>query len=306
MNAFVDRFANSSSVPGVQMRSRDAVPADSDDLDNGLVLSAWGSEAGFGNIAQGAPTFSMPLVIDPAAFLRLHTDDHADPSCRIKLAHGTTTIAFKYQGGVIVAADARATMGSYIGSGTVKKIIEINPYLLGTMAGGGGDCSYWETYLGMHCRLHELRNHERISVAAASKYLSNLLYSYKGTGLSVNTPLIFASQGPAVYYVDADGTRMKGDLFSVGSGSTFAYGVLDQGYRSDLSDAEAYELARRSIHAAGHRDAFSGNQCNVYHVKQDGWTFIGNYDLSELHYEGVGNSGGYGYEMRTAGQSSSE
>lgn len=67
----------------------------------------------------------------------------------------------------------------------MKKVIEINPYLLGTMAGGAADCQYWETYLGMHCRLHELRNHERISVSAASKYLSNLVYSYKGMGLSM-------------------------------------------------------------------------------------------------------------------------
>ena len=37
----------------------------------------------------------------------------------------------------------------------------------------------------MHCRLHELRNRERISVSAASKYLSNLVYSYKGMGLSM-------------------------------------------------------------------------------------------------------------------------
>lgn len=92
-----------------------------------------------------------------------------------------------------------------LASGTVKKVIEINPYLLGTMAGGAGmsffvdrlgccrfnpsrctaDCQFWETYLGVQCRLHELRNKERISVAAASKYLSNLVYGYKGMGLSM-------------------------------------------------------------------------------------------------------------------------
>ena len=49
------------------------------------------------------------------------------------------------------------------------------------------DCQYWETYLGIQCRLYELRNRERISVAAASKYLSNLVYSYKGMGLSMVT-----------------------------------------------------------------------------------------------------------------------
>ena len=91
----------------------------------------------------------------------------------------------------------------------MKKVIEINPYLLGTMAGGAGewfsltipdvlradlmflrfvaDCQFWETYLGIQCRLHELRNKERISVAAASKYLSNLVYGYKGMGLTIHT-----------------------------------------------------------------------------------------------------------------------
>lgn len=53
------------------------------------------------------------------------------------------------------------------------------------MAGGAADCQYWETYLGIQCRLHELREKERISVAAASKYLANLVYGYKGYGLSM-------------------------------------------------------------------------------------------------------------------------
>ena len=126
--------------------------------------------------------------------------------------------------------------------------------------------------------------------------------------------------GPAIFYVDSDGSRLKGDLFSVGSGSTFAYGVLDQGYRWDLTDEEAQELGRRSIYAAGHRDAFSGNTCNLYHVKEDGWRFIGtllrhlrssahlhwflgNYDITKMHYDGPGAvpgapGGGYGYDVR--------
>ncbi|CED82608.1 20s proteasome subunit [Phaffia rhodozyma] len=241
----------------------------------------------FGNIeTDKGVRFGVPAVPDPSAFLRLHTDDHSDPSCKIKLNHGTTTLAFRYKGGIIVAVDSRATAGSYIASGTVKKVIEINKYLLGTMAGGAADCQYWETYLGMQCRLHELREKERISVAAASKYLSNLVYSYKGMGLSMGTMICgWDKTGPALYYVDSDGSRLKGDVFSVGSGSTFAYGVLDQGYNWDLSDDDAKELGRRSICAAGHRDAYSGNTINLYHVKETGWEFIDNYDLSALWYE---------------------
>lgn len=37
-------------------------------------------------------------------------------------------------------------------------------------------------------------------------------------------------QGPGLYYVDSEGGRLKGTRFSVGSGSPYAYGVLDDGY----------------------------------------------------------------------------
>jgi 20S proteasome subunit beta 5 len=76
-------------------------------------------------------------------------------------------------------------------------------------------------------------------------------------------------QGPGLYYVDSEGTRTEGNVFSVGSGSVYAFGVLDTGYRYDLSDAEAYELGRRSIYHATHRDAYSGGivrgQSFIYH-----------------------------------------
>jgi hypothetical protein len=76
---------------------------------------------------------------------------------------------------------------SYVASQSVKKVIEINPYLLGTMAGGAADCSFWERELGRRCRLFELRAKQRISVAAASKLLCNIVYGYKGYGLSMGT-----------------------------------------------------------------------------------------------------------------------
>jgi hypothetical protein len=73
----------------------------------------------------------------------------------------------------------------YAASQEVKKVIEINPYLLGTMAGGAADCQHWLQELGVKCRLFELKNKERMSVAAASQTLCNMLQDYKGFGLSV-------------------------------------------------------------------------------------------------------------------------
>jgi hypothetical protein len=34
----------------------------------------------------------------------------------------------------------------------VRKIIEINPYMLGTMAGGAADCQFWHRNLGTKVR----------------------------------------------------------------------------------------------------------------------------------------------------------
>lgn len=181
----------------------------------------------------------------------------------IKHAHGTTTLAFKFSGGVLVAVDSRASMGSYISSNTVKKVIEINDFLLGTMAGGAADCSFWERRLALMCRLYELRNGERISVAAASKILSNIFYSYRGYGLSCGTMVAgWDKKGPQLYYIDDDGTRLSGDKFSCGSGSTFAYGVLDTEYDYDMSVEQAIELGKRAIYHATHRDAYSGGVIN--------------------------------------------
>lgn len=144
----------------------------------------------------------------------------------------------------------------------MKKCIEITPFLLGTMAGGAADCMYWERHLGRLCRLYELRNKERITTAAASKLLHNIMYGYKGYGLSMGTMIAGWDKdlGPNLYYCDSEGTRVKGDKFSVGSGSPYAYGVLDEGYKYEMSVQEACELGRRSIYHATFRDAMSGGR----------------------------------------------
>ncbi|RWS29157.1 Proteasome subunit beta type-5-like protein [Leptotrombidium deliense] len=216
----------------------------------------------------------------------MYYDANTGKGIKINYAKGTTTLAFKFQGGVLVATDSRATGGEYIASQEVKKVIEINNYLLGTMAGGAADCVYWERVLSERCRIYELRNREPISVAAASKLLSNILYNYKGMGLSLGVMISgWDKKGPGLYYVDNDGNRFPGNLFSVGSGSTYAYGVLDTGYDYNMSDADAIELGRRSILAAAHRDIASGGKVRIYHVTKGGWKFISLEDASDLWYK---------------------
>ncbi|BFG16144.1 hypothetical protein CerSpe_024180 [Prunus speciosa] len=237
-----------------------------------------GASSGFLDRFADAPSFEVPTTNDFDGFQK-------EAIQMVKPAKGTTTLAFIFKEGVMVAADSRASMGGYISSQSVKKIIEINPYMLGTMAGGAADCQFWHRNLGIKCRLHELANKRRISVTGASKLLANILYSYRGMGLSVGTMIAgWDETGPGLYYVDSEGGRLKGMRFSVGSGSPYAYGVLDNGYRYDMSVEEAAELARRAIYHATFRDGASGGVASVYHVGPNGWKKLSGDDVGELHY----------------------
>jgi len=236
--------------------------------------------------AAGAFTkFPLAPVPDPQSFVQDASESGTCPGL-MDFKHGTTTLGFKFNGGIIIAVDSRASMGSYIGSQTVKKVIEINDRLLGTMAGGAADCMYWERELTRQARLFELREREKISVSGASKVLANIFMRMRGRGLSCGTMIAgWDTTGPRLFMVEDSGDRVEGDRFSVGSGCMFAYGVMDQGYSWDMSVEDAVELGRRSIYHATHKDGASGGVVRVYHVHADGWTKkIAGEDVNKLHY----------------------
>eukprot|EP00826_Nyctotherus_ovalis_P019842 TRINITY_DN1616_c0_g2_i2.p1 TRINITY_DN1616_c0_g2~~TRINITY_DN1616_c0_g2_i2.p1 ORF type:complete len:309 (-),score=65.42 TRINITY_DN1616_c0_g2_i2:116-1042(-) len=213
--------------------------------------------------------------------------ESSEKSKLAKYAKGTTTLAFKFKEGIIVAVDARASMGSFISSNKVRKVIEINEYLLGTMAGGAADCFFWERQITKECRLYELMYNEKLTVRAASKLLWRFVTSYEG--LSMGTMVAGSDVGTGetdLYFVDDAGMRIQGDLFSVGSGSPYAYGVLDTGYRYDLSLDEAVDLGIKAIINATYKDSGSGGVVRVYHVHKAGWKKIHDaLDVSKICHE---------------------
>jgi 20S proteasome subunit beta 5 len=58
MNAFVNRF--STTGPASELRKAHALAEEDEQFSDAM----WGSEAGFGSLAKGVPTFSVPDVQD--------------------------------------------------------------------------------------------------------------------------------------------------------------------------------------------------------------------------------------------------
>ncbi|KAL1378397.1 hypothetical protein pipiens_015608, partial [Culex pipiens pipiens] len=85
---------------------------------------------------ENSLSLAVPPFQKPAENLVKLQADGKSSSIKMDFDHGTTTLGFRFQGEVILAVDSRATGGQFIGSQTIKKIVKINEYLLGTLAGG--------------------------------------------------------------------------------------------------------------------------------------------------------------------------
>lgn len=227
------------------------------------------------------------------------------------LSHGTTTLGFIFQGGVIAAADTRASAGGLVSCPATQKISPLHSHLVVTCSGSAADCTIWRRILVREIRLYQLRHGRCLSIRGTAKLLSFMLHPFKGTEVCValtlcgwdreaittacaktsdfsslpeNSSFVKNNAGPKLIYVCSDGARLQGDLFSVGSGSPYAYGILDREQRWNLSKEEAFSLAREAVFRATHRDAYSGNNVDLYHITDHGWHKQERIDLREDFY----------------------
>ncbi|KAM9831360.1 proteasome subunit beta type-11b [Neosynchiropus ocellatus] len=234
------------------------------------------------------------------------------------MSHGTTTLAFIFQGGVLAAADTRSSCSGLVACPASQKILPIHSHLVGTTSGTSADCVVWKRLLARELRLYHLRNGRRLSTRGAAKLLSHMLHPFKGTEVCVAATLCgwdggeeggyrleghkesaipklddkfdvqpsktAGASGPDLVYVCSDGTRLQGTIFSVGSGSPYAYSILDQGVQWELKTEEAISLAREAVYRATHRDAYSGNYVDIFHVSSTGWTRRRREDLKPEYY----------------------
>lgn len=132
----------------------------------------------------------MEASIDkPYQFCDMVKNSKGDESKIMDFKTGTTTLAFIFKEGIIIAVDSRATMGNFISSEKVRKVIEISDKKLATIAGGAADCQFWEAWLSEQVRHYELKHGYEPSVAAASRIMVNLINHYKRYGLQMGLML---------------------------------------------------------------------------------------------------------------------
>ncbi|XP_053555929.1 proteasome subunit beta type-11-like [Bombina bombina] len=198
--------------------------------------------------------------------------------------HGTTTLAFLYEGGVVAATDTRSSANKLVCSPDSRKAKLIHSHLLASTSGSAADCQFFGRVLSRECRLYQLRNGHMPSVRGAARLLSFLMLPFRGTDICAAFTLSgWDRSGPSICYVYNDGTRLSSDIISVGSGSPYAYSVVDEGYRQGMQEEDARRLARRAVCHAGRRDAYSGGLVDVYWIREGGCERDPREDLGVLY-----------------------
>jgi proteasome beta subunit len=177
---------------------------------------------------------------------------------------GTTILGIVCKDGVVIATERRATMGTLIAHKSTKKLYQIDNHLALATAGLVGDLQVLSRYLSAETKLYSLKRDTEMSVHSAATLLSNILNSRKFYPYYVQLILGgWDSTGGHVYSLDAAGGSIPDKYTAGGSGSPYAFGVLEDSFRDDMNINEGIELALRAVTAAMGRDSASGNGADV-------------------------------------------
>lgn len=200
---------------------------------------------------------------------------------------GTTTIGLICKDGVVLAAERKATMGYMVASKDDLKITQIAPHIGMTQAGMVGDLQALAKYLKAETKLFELRNNKRISVRATAALLSNILYGGRWSFFPYMIQIILAGfdeDGASLFILHPDGSKLEEKrFFSTGSGSPFAFGVLEATYKDGLTTEEGKKIVKKAIRAAVERDIGSGGKgMDIAIIDKQGFRLLSEEEVEKI------------------------
>lgn len=201
----------------------------------------------------------------------------------VEVFKGTTTVGVLCDGGVVLASESRATMGSFIASSTAKKIYQVDDLVGLTTAGVVGDAQSLVRMVQVEARLYRMQRGEPMTVKALTSMLSNVLASRRYFPFMVQLIVGGVDRyGPKIYSLDALGGQIEEKkVVSTGSGSPIAYGVLEAMYKPGLSIQDGTVLAARAIHNAMKRDSASGDKIELVRITNK-YEEVGEQELKEI------------------------
>ncbi|AAL63041.1 archaeal proteasome endopeptidase complex subunit beta [Pyrobaculum aerophilum] len=177
----------------------------------------------------------------------------------------TTTVGIAVKDGVVLATDKRVTAGYYIAHKRGEKIWKIDDHVAATMSGGVADLQSVLSFLTLRAHEYKIEYKRPIPISALVNYMSLILFYSRPYIYIVHSIIggVDEEEGAVLYMVDWLGTVTKEKYIATGSGSPYAKGALEVGYREDMTLEDAVDLAIKAVKAAIRNDPGSGEGIDV-------------------------------------------
>jgi proteasome beta subunit len=196
---------------------------------------------------------------------------------------GTTTIGLIAKDAVVLAAEQKSTMGYMIDSKVAQKIYPLDNHIGLTIAGSVGDALAMVRLLKAQLKLFKLERGP-ITLRGAATLLSNILQGSKYYPYMNQFIIAGYDKEPGVYSMDPlGGFDVKDKFYSTGSGSPFAYGVLEAEFKENMTIEEATALVIKAIKTAIERDIGSGGkEIQVAVIDKNGYRELSKQELKKF------------------------
>lgn len=243
------------------------------------------------------PGANFPDLLKRIGLDQRFTGDGRDVGATLGVPHATTCVALRYDGGVVIAGDRRATSGNIISHRSMEKVVQADRHSAVAIAGSAGPAMEMVKMFQLQLEHYEKVEGSSLSLEGKANQLSSMVRSNLPAAMQgmVVVP-IFAGYDllratGRLWDFDATGGRYEErDFVSTGSGSLHAGTVIKVGYRHDLNREQAIDLAATSLweaadadSATGGPDVLRGIYPVIASIDSDGWERIEDADLARRY-----------------------
>ena len=183
---------------------------------------------------------------------------------------GATAVGIAFKDGVVLGAERRITLGSFVRSKSGKKVFKVTDSVAAVCAGMVADMQNLVKEVAVYSKLKELESRKSMKPNSVAKLMSTLMFQNRYAPLLTQVILGGLGDKPVVYVLDPLGSVSSDQYATVGTGEETAIGVVEAGYSPDMTQKEARDLAVSAIKAAIARDAMSGNGIDLLTVDKSG------------------------------------
>lgn len=195
-----------------------------------------------------------------------------------------TIVGVRCKEGIALASDTRGAAYYLVLSKRVRKVFKLEERIGAAVSGSSGDVQSMVNMLRAEANLYRLSHGCHISTKSLAQVASNLLHGRRVFPYIVAGVISgFDSDGPRLYFLDPVGGKLEEEKFaSAGTGSTIAYGVLEQNYRDEMKLEDGAKLVAQSIKIAIERDAATGDKTVIALIDERGYRELPEEEVEKL------------------------